>query len=681
MDDWAILDLLVYFTGSLIALTQSVVFARYFRLFRRDHLLLWSLSFLALAIYLCAAGSSLLLLPKFPSAHPLRLVISCISLMAAYVQVVSLVLGTIAIWRTQRWTRKQIFFALTVACLIGVFTGLAFAFDPSSVQQRMFLRVGLRYLVTGVAALAMGAAIARRWPHGRLGQQMTAIALCLYGFDLLHVFCGYAVQASGGTIWPWFRQASVLSLTTQIFIGYGLVIWLLESERDRAESATDAAERLRLFDQLTGLPNRSQMLDHLGHQMQHPQGAALLLVRLDNLGNIAVASGMDGVDVALATSAERIEEVARANGLVAARPGADHIAVHGAGFGADGGAQRVAEQILATLSRPLFWSGRDLALEASVGIALAPRDARTPDALQSCAEMARARAHRDGAMRYRFYAPDLDAEAKSRLVLQSELRTAFANSEFRLEFQPILDGWSLEICGFEALVRWHHPQRGRLLPDAFIHELEPLGLIEALDKWVIEQACLAARNWQRVDREPLTVAINVSAHSFQRREFPAMIDAILERTGLRATCLEIEIIESIALEHPERAALSIDRLRELGVRVMLDDFGTGFSSLKHLRQLPFDGLKIDHSFVVDVLIDPRDAAIVRAMLALAHSLGLEVVAEGIETAAQLAWFQAAGCDRLQGFHFHRSMEQQAVIELLQLPPLVATSAMTQDIVQ
>ncbi|MFZ1393001.1 MAG: diguanylate cyclase, partial [Dokdonella sp.] len=369
MDDWAILELLVYFTGSLIALTQSVVFAHYYRLFRRDHLLLWSLSFFALAIYLGAAGTSLLLMSKLASAHPLRLVISCISLMAAYLQVVSLVLGTIAIWRTQRWTRKQISIALALACLVGVCTGLAYAFDPGSSQQRMFLRVGLRYLVTGVAALSMGVAIARRWPRGRLGQQLTAIALCVYGLDLLHVFSGYVAQTIGTPLWPWFRQTSLLSLITQIFIGYGLVIWLLENERDRAESATDAAERLRLFDQLTGLPNRSQMLDHLGHQMQHAQGAALLLVRLDNLGNIAVASGMDGVDVALASSAERIEEIARANGLVAARPGADHFAVHGAGFGADGGAQRVAEQILAALSLPLFWSGRDLALEASVGIA------------------------------------------------------------------------------------------------------------------------------------------------------------------------------------------------------------------------------------------------------------------------------------------------------------------------
>ena len=191
---------------------------------------------------------------------------------------------------------------------------------------------------------------------------------------------------------------------------------------------------------------------------------------------------------------------------------------------------------------------------------------------------------------------------------------------------------------------------------------------------MLEQACTSARAWQRPDREALTIAVNVSAYSFQRRSFPDRIQDLLDRTGLAAACLEIEIIESIALGHPEHAALSIDRLRDLGVRVMLDDFGTGFSSLKHLRQLPFDGLKIDYSFVVDVLVDPRDAAIVRAMLSLAHSLGLEVVAEGIESAAQLAWFQSAGCDRLQGFHFHRSMSQSAVIDLLRLnEPRAATA--------
>jgi diguanylate cyclase (GGDEF)-like protein len=664
MNEWAILDLIVFFAGSAIALTQGVVFAHYYRLFRRDHLLLWSYSFLALAVYLGAAGTSWMLVSRFSAAHPLRLGLSSLSLIAAYSQVAALIMGTLAIWRTQRWTHSQITRALVVAGVFGLLSALAFAFDPSMVQERLFMRVGLRYLITGIAALSMGMAIARRWPKGRLGQQLTAIALCLYGADLLHVFSSYLLQSLGEPIWPWARQTNVLSLITQLFIGYGLVIWLLENERDRAESATDAAERLRLFDQLTGLPNRSQMLSHLGQQMKHPDGAALLLVRLDNLGDIAVAAGMDGVDVALSTSAERIEDVARANGLVAARPGADHIGVHGAGLGAGNGAQRVAEQILVALALPMLSNGRELALEASVGIALAPRDATTPDALQSCAEMARAGAQSEGAMRYRFYAPDLDAKAQARLQLQSELRTAFINAEFMLEFQPILDGWSLEVCGFEALVRWQHPQRGRLLPDAFIAELEPLGLVETLDAWVLEQACVAAVEWQRPDRESLTVAVNVSAYSFQRRQFPDMIHSLLTRTGLAPGCLEIEIIESIALQHPEHAAISIERLREQGVRVMLDDFGTGFSSLKHLRQLPFDGIKIDHSFVVDVLVDPRDAAIVRAMLALAHSLGLEVVAEGIESAAQLAWFQSAGCDRLQGFHFHRSMPQKAVFDLL-----------------
>ncbi|MBL0165088.1 MAG: EAL domain-containing protein [Xanthomonadales bacterium] len=666
MNEWATLDLVVYFAGSLIALTQSIVFAHYYRLFHREHLLLWACSFLALAVYLATAGTSWLLIAHYQSAHPLRLGVTSLSLLAAYIQVVALVMGTLAIWRKRRWTRKQMIHALIVASVFGLASTLLFAFDPAMVQERMFLRVGLRYLITALAALSMGIAIARRWPRGRLGQLMTAIALCLYGADQFHVFLSYLMQAFGEDPWPWTRYTTLITLLAPLFISYGLVIWLLENERDRAESATDAAERLRLFDQLTGLPNRSQMLSHLGQQMQHSPGVALLLVRLDNLGHIAAASGMDGVDLALLTSAERIEEVARENGMVAARPGADHIAIHGAGLGAGNGAQRVAEQILTALALPLICNGREIAIDASVGIALAPNDATTPESMQSCAEMARARAQSDGAMRYRFYAPDLDVAAKERLALQSELRSAFLNNEFVLEFQPILDGWSLEICGFETLVRWQHPQRGRLLPEAFIAELEPLGLVETLDAWVLEHACISACAWQKAGHEVLTVAVNVSAYSFQRRRFPEMIEALLKRTGLPAAGLEIEIIESIAMEHPEHAALSIEHLRELGVRVMLDDFGTGFSSLKHLRQLPFDGIKIDHSFVVDVLIDPRDAAIVRAMLALAHSLGLEVVAEGIETAAQLAWFQSAGCDRLQGFHFHRSMPQQAALELLGL---------------
>jgi len=673
MSEWAVLELVLYAAGSLIALIQSAIFAHYYGIFRRDHLRYWSLSFLGNAVYLATAGTSIALVNDFPSSHAVRLALSSISLTAAYVQVVLLIIGTLAIGRTPLWTRTQVGGALALALAAGLFSGLAFAFDPAQMAERFFVRVGMRHLVAGAAALAMAMLIARRWPQGRFGQQLTAISLTLYGFDLLLVFAAYAMQATGGTIWPWMRYSAVLGLVVPLFIGYGLVVWLLEDERERAERATDAAARLRHFDALTGLPNRQHMLEHLGRQMENKPGAALLLVRIDNLGHIAAAFGMDGVDLALATSAERIEEVAHARGLFAARPDADHFALQGAGMDAEAGAGRVAEQVLDALSRPLFWNGRELALEASVGIALSPKDGTTADALQSRAEMARARARREGAMRYRFYAPDLDAEMQQRLMLQSELRTAFARDEFILEFQPILDGWSLEVCGFEALVRWQHPLRGRLLPDTFIGELEPLGLIEALDSWVLERACVAALSWQRAGREPIPVAVNISAYSFQRRDFPDTISTLLLRSGLDAACLELEIIESIALELPERAVVSLDCLRDLGVRVMLDDFGTGFSSLKHLRQLPFDGIKIDRSFVVDVLVDPRDAAIVRAMLALAHSLGLEVVAEGIETAAQLAWFQSAGCDRLQGFHFHRSMELEAAVALVCLPAQTATT--------
>ena len=576
-------------------------------------------------------------------------------------------MGTMAIWRTRRWTRTQIGQALILASLFGLLSGLAFAFDPQFAQERHFLRVGLRYLITGLAALGMGVAIARVWPRGRLGQQLTAVALTLYGFDQLHVFSSYALMASGGTNWPWAKFTNVFSLITQLFIGYGLVIWLLENERDRAESATDAAERLRLFDQLTGLPNRSQMLSHLGQQMQHPNGAALLLVRLDNLGNIAVATGMDGVDIALATSAERIEEVARANGLVAARPGADHIALHGAGVGNEAVSQRIAEKVLAALALPVFWNGREIALEASVGIALAPQDAghrRGPAVLRR--DGARAR---PGRRRHALSVLCAGPRCRRAQPTGPAVRIADGFRQQRIRARiPADPGWleprDLRLRGAGPLAA----SAARVARPGCLHR-------PARTAWAwsrrstpgySNRPALRACSWQRPDREPLTVAVNVSAYSFQRRSFPDMIHSLLDRTGLAAACLEIEIIESIALGHPEHAALSIDRLRDLGVRVMLDDFGTGFSSLKHLRQLPFDGLKIDHSFVVDVLIDPRDAAIVRAMLSLAHSLGLEVVAEGIETAAQLAWFQSAGCDRLQGFHFHRSMTQEAVIDLLRL---------------
>ncbi|HNR91204.1 MAG TPA: bifunctional diguanylate cyclase/phosphodiesterase [Dokdonella sp.] len=664
MSDWGVLDIVLYGTGAVIALVQSAVFAHYHGLFRHDYLRFWSLSFLALAIYLATAGTSIVLQARFPASHPLRLLLSSLSLGAAYVQIALLVIGTLTIWRNRAPARASIVQALTLAVALGLLSVFAFAFDPSAAQERMLLRVGLRYLLTGVAGVALGVAILRHWGWNRFGSRLTAIALIVYGLDLLHVFGAYVAQASGQPPWSWLRYTSVPGAVTQLFIGFGLVIWLLEDERERAERATDAAAHLRHFDPLTGLPNRHNLLQHIDHQIKAGQSTSLLLVRVDNLGTVAAAFGMDGVDLALTTAAERIEEVARTRGLLAARPDSDHFALHGTGFGIEAGAGRIAEEVLDLLSRPLFWNGREIALEASIGIASTPTNSAAADQLYSCAEKARARSQREGAMRYRFFSLDIDTEIEQRLLLQSELRNAFARGEFILEFQPILGGWDLEICGFEALVRWQHPTCGRLLPDAFINEFEPLGMIEALDAWVLEHACRSALAWQKPGRDPIPVAVNISAHSFQRRDFPDVLAALLQRIGLAPSCLELEIVESIALELPERAIVSLDRLRDIGVRVVLDDFGTGFSSLKHLRQLPFDGIKIDRSFVVDVLVDPRDAAIVRAMLALAHSLGLDVVAEGIETAAQLAWFQSAGSDRLQGFHFHQSMEQTAAVALV-----------------
>ncbi|MEO7199210.1 MAG: bifunctional diguanylate cyclase/phosphodiesterase [Dokdonella sp.] len=668
MDSWIILQLVLFAIGAVVALIQGAIFAHYHRIFRREHLFLWALAFASLAIYLSAAGAAVFVYNTLPSPHWLDVPLSSLSLIGAYCHVVLLVAGTLAIWREHIWRRSTIISLLVLAALFGLGSALTFAWDPQHAVEKLFLRTGLRHLVTGIAALAMGVVIAWRWPRERLGQQLTALALAIYGIEQLQLFAACILSTGFNIAVPWQRYTSVIGLVTQVFIGYGLAIWLLEDERIRAEHATNAAERLRHFDPLTGLPNRQRMLEHLGRQMEHADGATLLLVRIDNLGNIAAAFGMDGIDLALTASAERIEEVARARGLFASRPGADHFALQGAGGTTSMRAGRIAEQVLHEMAQPLFWHGREIALEASIGIAVAPRDADTADALQSSAEMARARARREGAMRYRFYAPELDIEAHKRLLTQAELRMAFSRDEFVLEYQPILNGWSLQVSSFEALVRWRHPERGLLLPDAFIDELEPLGLIEQLDGWVLQRACESALRWQQPGRAPIPVAVNISAHSFQRRDFPDAISRLLERTGLAANCLELEIIESIALEHPERAIVSLESLREFGVRVMLDDFGTGFSSLKHLRQLPFDGIKIDRSFVTDVLVDPRDAAIVRAILALGHSLGLSVVAEGIETAAQLAWFQSAGCDRLQGFHFHRSMELDAAIALVQPGP-------------
>jgi len=313
----------------------------------------------------------------------------------------------------------------------------------------------------------------------------------------------------------------------------------------------------------------------------------------------------------------------------------------------------LAATILATIDDPVVIDGFDQYITTSIGIAVYPTDGPDAETLVKHADVAMYRAKENGRNFAQFFTPALNASLNTRLSQEKSLRKALEHNEFVVYYQPQIEIATRRIVGVEALVRWMHPRLGLVLPDHFIPSAEMSGLIVALGDWVTETACRDVARWTAETGEPLKVAVNLSARQFHQAHLAEKISDIIARTGLQADALEIEITESVAMNDAEQTRTIMADLQRAGVGISVDDFGTGYSSLGYLRRFPLDAIKIDKSFVQDIMTEPDDATIVRTVIGMAHSLGLEVVAEGVETEEQLAFLAAEGCDRAQGYLFSR----------------------------
>lgn len=411
-----------------------------------------------------------------------------------------------------------------------------------------------------------------------------------------------------------------------------------------------AAERIAYLahhDPLTGLPNRISLRERIDAALaacKPDEQIALVHLNLDRFKSINNTLGVLAGDKILRQVAERIRM--SAGGNVLARLGSDEFAILQSGRQQPWNVTALADQIRRELSEPFFRGDKAVELSVSMGIAISPQDGIETDTLLKYAGVALSHAKSSGGKGERFFTAEMEAQIEARHTLEADLRKAIEGEEFELHYQPLYDLGQQKICGFEALLRWNHPTRGRVPPMEFIPLAEEVGLVVDIGRWVIRRACRDAMDWP----EDIKVAVNVSAIQFTNSDLPSDVAASLAEAGLPANRLEIEITESVLMENLDEALPVLHALKQSGIRIGMDDFGTGYSSLSYLRRFPFDKIKIDKSFVNGIVEDKEAFAIMRAIILLGDALGMRVTVEGVETAEQLAMLQREACDEIQGYH-------------------------------
>jgi diguanylate cyclase (GGDEF)-like protein/PAS domain S-box-containing protein len=417
----------------------------------------------------------------------------------------------------------------------------------------------------------------------------------------------------------------------------------------------EAAERiahLAFHDSLTGLPNRAVFAERLGETVAKAaetlEPVAVLCVDLAGFKAVNEKYGHPAGDALLVAAAQRLRSAVRGHELVA-RLGGDEFAVVQAGGQQPGHAGLLARRVVEALAEPFAIGAHTVRIGASVGVALFPADAADAEELVKNADMALYRAKAEGPGTARFYEEAMDEALRRRRRLEADLKQAVARGELAIHYQPLADLRSGAILGFEALLRWTHGRLGEIEPETFIPLAEESGLILELGDWVLRGACAEAARWTPA----LTLSVNLSPLQFAQGDLAAEVEAALAETGLDPARLELEVTEGLLIRDPEKAIAILERLKALGVAISMDDFGTGYSSLGHFRMFPFDKVKIDESFVHAMIDDPRALAIVRSVIGLGRGLAMPVVAEGVETEAQLEALRAEGCDQVQGHWISR----------------------------
>ncbi len=462
----------------------------------------------------------------------------------------------------------------------------------------------------------------------------------------------------------WYRMAFYPTANRR---GRVLRVHCLMEDVTELHGDRERLEQLSTQDEVTGLANRTLWYDRLASALavaRRNPGASVAVMMLDinqfKLYNDTL--GHDAGDELLRKIGERVQKVLRDTDTLARLGGDEFGIVLPMVQDADKAAERVAREVMTSLSAPFTFRSKELCLSSAIGIALYPQHGEDPHTLASHADSAMYRAKWNSAP-FLFFETEVDVSATEHMQFSGQLHGALEREEFELHYQPKIDLTSGRICGAEALLRWQHPQQGLVLPKRFIPVAEQLGMISPITDWVLDTALEHSKHW-RVDGSPVAIAINVSARSFQSPGLISRIRQSLDRAGVDGKLLEVEITEETLMSDLDIGASVLKELSDLGVSIAIDDFGTGYSSLSYLKRLPINTLKIDQSFLEDMASDPRDVAIVRSIIELGHNLNCKVVAEGVEAQSVREQLQQLGCDLVQGFHISKPLPDAGFREWL-----------------
>lgn len=659
-----------YFYHSLLFSVETIVFGLlatllllYYRGLGRQYVKYWMLSLFALSIHQFSLAIDTLLVEVSVTTIE-KIILTCVIQFSLYFHLVTLLFGLYYGTTNKSISKKMINYVFVLCGLLSITATLLYSLDLNEVYNRFYLRESLPAFMMGCGLL-----MAVFFLYNSSAEHFSArifMGYCLFmGLRyILFSFLSIVLITE-----YWFKELSEILIFIDMgaftLLAFSMLIWMQGAERNIAITAINKAQYLGKHDSLTGALNREQVMAKLPmiiEQAEHNQQTlAVFLLDMKRFKFVNDTYGLKVGDLILGEIANRLDESIFLPQVIGRLSGDSFVFVIDA---ADKKQQESAiEHLHGLIRRPYHIKQHKVLLQCSIGYCLYPCDGLLAEDLLQKANLALAQAESQNVATVK-YKTGMQSHGRRLLAMEKEIRNGFEKNEFVLYFQPQLNLLTNRLEGFEALVRWLHPERGLLQPGGFLPDIESLNLFSELDNYVLEQACQAIARWQQQYKRKVTVAVNITAVEFQDPLLIENIQALLFKYEIPARCLELEITENIVITEIDTAMNTIVVLQNMGIKVSIDDFGTGYSSLAYLRKLPIDKIKIDRSFIEEVASNDSDLTIVKSMVELSHGLGKRVLAEGVETEEQLRLLRNIGCDAVQGYFISKPLPEEALKKYL-----------------